>query len=179
MIVLAAVLAYFAFHPREAFYLDESWKFNDPPEPSDAYVALNMAGRLLAAALLVGVAIWLIVTGVPEVAVFADQSDSSAASIARCRNEIEPQVKETVQWDGPIVANPDEVKKLAERLAVDVVIERASKLDFETSRADPLVTYDVVRVSDPRKPGSRKELFVLDGYLSEWGGNRGALSSYC
>lgn len=69
LFVIAALLVYLALHPREAFYLDEGWKFMDPPEPSETYFNVNVAGRLVGAALVVGIGVWLIVEGLHEHAV--------------------------------------------------------------------------------------------------------------
>lgn len=78
---------------------------------------------------------------------------AQAASDQRCK-EIQPRVVTLVRWNGPLLANPDEVRKLGDELSVGVDVER----DSIPGRGP----YDTVFVSDPRRPGYNKQLFVLD-----------------
>lgn len=83
------------------------------------------------------------------------ESDSRAraASDQRCM-EIQPRFTNLVRWHGALLANPDEVKTLGEELSVDVEIKRDS-VDF-------VGPYETVVVSDPDRPGDKRELFRLD-----------------
>ncbi len=167
LFVIAALLVYLALHPREAFYLDEGWKFEAPPEPSETYVTVNVAGRMIGAALAVGIGVWVIVEGFHEHAV-ADQHHALIASTERCKQEVQPRFTAQVKWEAALVANPDEVRQLARDLSVDVEITRAQRPDYVSGRADRTVPYDVVRVFDPKRTGNSKDLFVLDGSSHMW-----------
>lgn len=68
--VVAAVLVFFAFQPKLAFFLDEGWKFRQKTAPSELYIGVSVVGRLMA-----GVA----------AAVKSAKSAGATASSAHCR----------------------------------------------------------------------------------------------
>lgn len=168
----AAISLYFAFKPKEAFYLDEGWKFKDKVEPSDAYVGINGIGRILGAILLVGVGIGAISMHVDEKRT-GDETAATAASKKKCENEVLPRFKQTVRWNGTVVANPDDVRALGSELNVDVQINRGT--DWSVLKKAS-IEYDDIRVSDPKKPGTSQAIFSLSGqYRPEsdsWGLDR-------
>lgn len=168
----AAISLYFAFKPKEAFYLDEGWKFKDKVEPSDAYVGINGIGRIVGAILLVGVGIGAISMHVDEKRT-GDETAATAASKKKCENEVLPRFKQTVRWNGTVVANPDDVRALGSELNVDVQINRGT--DWSVLKKAS-IEYDNIRVSDPKKPGISQAIFSLSGqYRPEsdsWGLDR-------
>lgn len=168
----AAISLYFAFKPKEAFYLDEGWKFKDKVEPSDAYVGINGIGRIVGAILLVGVGIGAISMHVDEKRT-GDETAATAASKKKCENEVLPRFKQTVRWNGTVVANPDDVRALGSELNVDVQINRGT--DWSVLKKAS-IEYDDIRVSDPKKPGISQAIFSLSGqYRPEsdsWGLDR-------
>lgn len=168
----AAISLYFAFKPKEAFYLDEGWKFKDKVEPSDAYIGINGIGRIVGAVLLVGVGIGAISMHVDEKRT-DDETAATATSKEKCENEVLPRFKQTVRWNGTVVANPDEVRALGRELNVEVQINRGKGWSV---RQDASIEYDDIRVSDPKKPGNSQVIFSLSGqYLPDsrgWGLDR-------
>lgn len=168
----AAISLYFAFKPKEAFYLDEGWEFKDKVEPSDAYVGINGIGRIVGAILLVGVGIGAISMHVDEKRT-GDETAATAASKKKCENEVLPRFKQTVRWNGTVVANPDDVRALGSELNVDVQINRGT--DWSVLKKAS-IEYDDIRVSDPKKPGISQAIFSLSGqYRPEsdsWGLDR-------
>lgn len=155
MFVTAALLIFFAFRPKLAFYLDEGWKFGDKTEPSDLYVGVNGVRRAIAA--LVALFVGFGACGQH----FSEQSAAKAQAAAtaahqRCENEILPRFNDTIRWDGTLVSNPDELHALAKELGVEVEIER--KPDWRTH-----TPADDVGVNDPRKPRQDKRVFTYFG----------------
>ncbi|OBK24329.1 hypothetical protein A5634_03050 [Mycobacterium asiaticum] len=152
----APVFLYFAFHPNQAFYAEEGWKFKDRHEPSERYAAANAVYCVMMAVASVCVGIWIISIDHRD-NVAAEQRKAIAESNARCVRDIEPRFRQTVRWHGHQLGNPDKVKELAKELGVDVKIDRSSSTGT--------VSDDVV-VSDPKRPGDTT-LFILDGILWE------------
>lgn len=154
--LFAAIALLFAFKPREAFYLTEGWKFKDRLEPSDAYVASKAIGGIFGAIVMVGVGIWMISRHLDDKRV-ADEKAASATSWEKCTKEVLPRYQQTVKWDGYLVANSDEVKALGKELGVDIEIKRSTGFDIGKQESVPA---DDVTVSDPKKPGSSKSIFL-------------------
>ncbi|NOP97351.1 DUF6199 family natural product biosynthesis protein [Mycolicibacterium fortuitum] len=123
--ILAAALAYFAFQPKLAFYLDEGWKFRDRTEPSDTYVAVNGVGRIIGAvvAVVVGIAcIGEYFGEKSEARAKQQQSDRYAAAQQRCEAQVRPRFNQTIKWDDGKITNPDELNALASELRVEIEI---------------------------------------------------------
>ncbi len=161
---IAAVLLFFAFKPNLAFFLDEGWKFRQKTEPSDLYVGANLIGRVIAAGAAIVVGFGAIGMHFSE----RHENDNKAATraaIARCESEILPRFNETVKWDGKVLANPDEVRRLADELGVTVEIKNTTAYDYRKP-PQPATT---VAVSDPDLTESSKALFT---YLGEYRGIR-------
>jgi hypothetical protein len=120
---LAAVLAYFAFQPKLAFYLDEGWKFRDRTEPSDTYVAVNGVGRIIGAVVAVVVGIACIGQYFGEKGderAKQEQTDLYAAAEQRCEAQVRPRFNQTIKWDNGKIANHQEVQALADELKVEI-----------------------------------------------------------
>lgn len=162
--LLAGTLVFFALKPDLAFHLDEGWKFKNKVEPSETYVAVNTAGRFVAALVAVGLGIAAITQGISEHREKQDQEDSAAryaASQQRCESDIAPKFNQTIRWtrDGA-VANRDEVLALGRELDVDVKIRQDNSL---AAMPDPPPPSDTISVHDPSLPGPDKLILFLSG----------------
>ncbi|KAA0093666.1 hypothetical protein CIW49_26835 [Mycolicibacterium sp. P1-18] len=159
--LLGAVSLFFAVKPKLAFYLDEGWKFKDTPAPSDAYLGVNLIGCLAGAAVFIVMGVVLL----SQRSTFAAE-DAAFAAADRCREELLPRFDDTVEWAGTRLANPDEVRRLASELGVEVTV--ADDVDLAEGRPRG----DLVRILDPHRPGADKLAFRYLGAFHDqyWAG---------
>ncbi|WP_135457333.1 DUF6199 family natural product biosynthesis protein [Mycobacterium sp. DL99] len=165
--LLAAVLVFFAMRPKLAFYLDEGWKFRNETEPSDTYVAVNGAGRIIGAvvAVVVGIAcIGEYFSEKSEARAEKEQADLYAAAEQRCDSEVRPRFNEAIRWaDDGHIANPEELQALAEELDVEIKITAGSAPSL---KGKPPSRPDNLLVTDPTLPKYHDMLVYYSGLPS-------------
>lgn len=160
LLLLGAVLIFFAVNPKLSFFLDEGWKFRDKTAPSDLYVGVNFVGRFVVGVVAVLAGIGFLIMSVTEAGATEARAAAKAAADAahqRCEAVLLPRFNDTIKWGNGVVANPDDVRALAEELGVEVEIER--RVDY----ADHDQAADTVRVNDPATPRDTKTALLYIG----------------
>ncbi|WKG02084.1 DUF6199 family natural product biosynthesis protein [Mycolicibacterium sp. HK-90] len=166
--LMAAALVYFALRPKLAFHLDEGWKFRGETEPSEAYIAVNGVGRLIAAvvAVVIGIAcIGQYFGDKRDERAKQEQTDLYAVAEQRCESEVKPRFDEAIKWDNGKIANPDELHALAQALDVEIEIKPSSapgpnRTSVQTSN---------MFVRDPALPKYHDMLLYYSGLPSHLG----------
>lgn len=166
--LIAAALVYFALRPELAFHLDEGWKFRGKTEPSEAYIAVNGVGRIIAAVVAVVVGIACIGQYFSEKSQAREekqQADLYAVAEQRCESEVKPRFNEAIKWDNGKIANPDELHALAQTLNVEIEIKSSSAPGLNRTS----IPTSNMFVRDPTLPKYHDTLLYYSGLPSHLG----------
>lgn len=177
LFLTGAALLFFAFNPKLSFFLEEGWKFRDKTEPSELYIGVNFLGRFVLGVVGILAGIGCLVAAITDANTAEARANTEAAAEAahqRCEDVLLPRFNDTIEWDGAVVANPDEVRALARELGVEVEITRRTDYVHHDEPADD------VDVKDPANPRTDKTaVFYIGGPHSSFGiGNTDKCFSY-
>ncbi|MEU6137584.1 DUF6199 family natural product biosynthesis protein [Nocardioides sp. NPDC047086] len=142
ILVVAAAWSFFvAFKPRVGFFLEEGWKFRDA-EPSDLYLGVTRIGSFVGgvAALVMAGVFAFGGSGDPDPEPSA--SESRASTVERFQRDLQwkedecervkPFFEDVATWNDYRLANPEEVRAVAEANSLELVIKPGPDNDIVT-----------------------------------------------